>query len=435
MRRKLFFTALTIALVAALVGGGTMAIFGFKVNVDPNTFTAGRVEITAGNETVYPINLEMDNVNPGDAFKKCIPVENTGTKNIRLRMLSELEFDIDDIDWERVGNHFEGLCFSNTEWETVGDLRDAVDEALEDGRVTNPADAIGEPNGPFDGGGNLVIPIMVAPTESGDWVMKNVDGEIMFFYDGILEPDDDTNLCIVVVFDGPWMGNLWQGATITLEGTFQAVQSSNDAPEEFWGEDVWENYENVIALTDARARLAADFSDAYVDYFYNEDGDFYYWYLCILNGNGNGGWFDETAWGGDTEGDGPAWWFYFDLSSAIEEGEVDEDGNYTQTIHAGQELDAGEVTITVIPRTIDEDGKVAITMILFEDWRLEQDDNGNVINEAVKIKGYSYDDLPATRPASGELDDYKGTDLYVELDHDPPFDVYLIHMDVEEYRE
>ena len=400
--------AMSIALVAALIGGATMAWFSYKVDVE-NTFTAGHVMIEESQEVVYGESLK-DNVNPGDAFKKCIPIFNIGSKNIRLRMSSD--FDL-AIDWDRIRDNWEELCFTE-EYDEVGfdNFKADVLAALESGNVTNPADAVGEPDGPFDEEGDLVIPMMVAPTPDSGWVMKDVDGQKVFFYDGVLRPDYYTVLCMVVVFDGPWMGNLWQGATLTLKGTFEAIQSSNDAPENFWGEDVWDNYIDVIGLSEAREQLEVDFSEAYVNYFY--DGNvFRYAYLCELPPES---WY-ETAFAGDTSGDdGRGWWYYFDMRLGS-----------PQTIWAGQHIRAGSASIVV-------DGEfVKITLNFDNGWGLEEGKS-----EAVKIKGYYFAErdldpvLPTYRPPGGVLRDYKGTDTEITLPNpDPPFDVYVIHLDVQ----
>ena len=398
MKRKILFVALTVALVAAVIGGATMASFTAKAEVE-NTFTAGTVMIEAGEEVVYG-ESSMANVNPGDAFKKCIPIENTGTKNIRLSMTAQLEYEI---AWDELD--FDAHCFSS-EWDSMADLQAAVEAALAAGNVTNPADAMGYPNGPFDKAGNLVIPVMIAPAANVDWFMKDVDGKLVFFYDGILAPGAETKLCYIVIFDGPWMGNLWQGATFTINGLFQAVQSSNDAPQAVWGDAVWANYENVSALTEPRDRLEYDFGTAYADYFY-DDYTFKYAYLCEF---GNGEYWYETAFGGDFEGDSAAWWYFFDTQ-----------GPETQQIYVAQTIDGGTVTVAVLVET-NGNGLNKITIDLDHGWELQDYD------QAVKIQGYDDGELPDSRPAAGTFTTYKGNELEVEV---PAYRYYVIHLDVQ----
>ena len=131
----------------------------------------------------------------------------------------------------------------------------------------------------------------------------------MFFYNDVLEPGDDTELCLIVVFDGPWTGNLWQAADFYLDGVFQAVQESNDAPEDLWGGDVWDNYETLLGMGDLYDRLEYEFSPDYADYFF-EAGEFIYGYLCEMDGNG----FVSTgsAWAeGEEYGRGLAMYFEY----------------------------------------------------------------------------------------------------------------------------
>jgi len=108
----------------------------------------------------------------------------------------------------------------------------------------------------------------------------------------------------------------------------------------------------------------------------------------------------ETAFGGDTAGTGPAWWYYYDASA----GGV-------QTIWAGRTIEVG--TVEVIG------GTVYIT--LTGGWELQDD------AEAVKVQGYSLADLPASRPAAGRFA-HKGTSLTVEAGD---FAAYVIHLDVQ----
>ena len=308
MKKKILYIALSIALAAALVGGGTMAYFSFKVEAE-NEFYAGYVTIEAGNAVYYSDEKDYTNVNPGDAFKKCIKITNIGSKAIELRLV-DFEFTL-DIDWDYIRDNFEELCFSEVmdgdhpRWPNWQALQAEVDAALDapwnEYRVTHPGYAYGDPapNNPFDENGRLINPIMAAPTPISDWIMKYVEGETVFYYNGgPLTPGDYTDFCVVLRFDGPWMGNLWQNADFIMSGTFQAVQASNDAPQEVWGESTWDNYQDVSNLDTSREQLAATFGDIYADYFY-DNGEFIYAYLCEMNGNDNGN--------GEFVGTGSAW--------------------------------------------------------------------------------------------------------------------------------
>ncbi len=125
----------------------------------------------------------------------------------------------------------------------------------------------------------------------------------------------------------------------------------------------------------------------------------------IVDPNGCQG---ETAYGGNTAGAGAAWWYYFDTQ-----------GPQTQTIWAGQTLNAGTVTIT------PENGTVRIEMVLNPGWQLRN------VSESVKIQGYNEGQLPSSRPAMPPqtFNTYRGESLVIT--GLPSFRYYVIHLDVE----
>jgi len=120
---------------------------------------------------------------------------------------------------------------------------------------------------------------------------------------------------------------------------------------------------------------------------------------------------EETAYGGDTEGSGPAWWYYFDT-----------DGDDTQTIWAGQYHEAGEVTVT------EEDYEVTFEIDLADGWELQAGD------ETVKIQGYEEDEIPDFRPPGGDLETHRGEDVTEPITvEDLPVEsyrYYVIHLDL-----
>ena len=126
----------------------------------------------------------------------------------------------------------------------------------------------------------------------------------------------------------------------------------------------------------------------------------------------------ETAFGGDSEGSGPAWWYYYDAS----EGGV-------QTIWAGQHIDIG--TVEVVNGTVYitlKDGWILQPYKLDEDGNVKVDENEDPVEEteSVKIKGYDENHLPQSRPAAGQFP-HKGTELTVDVGE---YDYYVIHLDV-----
>jgi len=112
----------------------------------------------------------------------------------------------------------------------------------------------------------------------------------------------------------------------------------------------------------------------------------------------------ETAFGGDSEGDGSAWWYYFDRSGAE-----------TQNIWAGQTMNAGDVTIT------ESNNVCSIEILLDSPWILQPG------SETVKIQGYNENELPTSRPSAGQFETYKGTELSVDVSC---YDYFVIHLDV-----
>jgi len=250
MKSRLLISVLVIALAAAMIGGGTMAWFTAKDDAPVNEFTAGTVMIQAGEEFVW--GEDMDNVNPGDCFAKCIQVYNTGTKDIELR-LEDVGFEV-DIDWTDDGwlaENFAALCFGEDNYNDIG----ALETAYNNGEFENPA--------------------FIAPCPDSGWAMEYVkeNGEIVgfnFYYtDGPIAPGDSVELCAVVAFDGELMNNVWQAADWKqINGVFEAVQASNNAPAEVWGAG-WDWADGLSAA----AALQQGTSTAYANYFY-ENGTF-----------------------------------------------------------------------------------------------------------------------------------------------------------------
>jgi len=283
MKTRMIASFLVIALVAAVIGGASMAYFTAKQDVPDNVFVAGTVMIEAGEEFVWDAE-KMDNVNPGDCFSKCVQIYNTGTKATELRLVG-MEFDWSlNVTW--ITQNWSALCLS--EW--YDDWAD-LDGQLDGATPINPAWAeewgLDPENGPVqehNGETYLIVPVMAAPCPGSEWVMKYEDGTMEFYYaDGPLATGEVAELCMVVVFDGPWMGNLWQGATFTMGGgMFQAVQISNNAPDEVWGEG-WDDCFDASP----EDRLANKIDAVYAGYFY-DNGGFLFEECCVRPDPNNG---------------------------------------------------------------------------------------------------------------------------------------------------
>lgn len=110
---------------------------------------------------------------------------------------------------------------------------------------------------------------------------------------------------------------------------------------------------------------------------------------------------EETAFGGNIEGGGSAWWYAFEATVS---------GSYP--IHAGQNaIDGASIEYDALSDVI--------TINLGSNMFLQDDD------ESVKVQGYN--DLPSSRPAAGLFTLYKGTDLTVSGDGSQ---YYVVHLDV-----
>lgn len=122
-------------------------------------------------------------------------------------------------------------------------------------------------------------------------------------------------------------------------------------------------------------------------------------------------WEGETAWAaGQRYVDQGNWATY---SPYVAESAV--------IIYAGQTRPVGEVYFSAVV-----DGEVTISITLYADARLELDEDGFVVEEAVKIQGY--DEAPEGNPAPGQFTTYKGTDLVATVD---AYNFYGIHLNVE----
>ena len=113
-------------------------------------------------------------------------------------------------------------------------------------------------------------------------------------------------------------------------------------------------------------------------------------------------WIEETAYAGDTSGGGSAWWYALDASSS---------GVYP--IYAGQE----EVLGSSVAYNAGSD---EITLNFGSDLQLQN------VDEPVKVEGFEV--LPESRPAAGQFELYKGSDLVIQGNGS---NFYVIHLDVE----
>jgi hypothetical protein len=141
--------------------------------------------------------------------------------------------------------------------------------------------------------------------------------------------------------------------------------------------------------------------------------------FCLIECEDEPCWQEETAFGGDTEGSGSAWWYIFDTQ-----------GLDRQSIFAGQkEIDGAYVEW-------NEDNDV-LTIVLGDNLKLQDikevtklnpkgKTTTSLENEQVKVQGYA--EIPLGRPSAGGFTLYKGRNLVIQGNGSR---YYVIHLDVE----
>lgn len=125
------------------------------------------------------------------------------------------------------------------------------------------------------------------------------------------------------------------------------------------------------------------------------------------------GWDEETAWAGDSEGPGSAWWFYIDASAS---------NSIMQNIYAGKKQVVGAyVNYNKIEGTL--------TIALGGNMVFSQHDKeGKVVTEPVKIQGYTI--LPDDRPAAGHFTVKLGNEANLTNIAVGSYSYLLVHLDV-----
>lgn len=80
--KLMLLSALSVVLVAGLIGGATFALFTAQTTNQENTFTAGTLSISNANKTAW--HVDVANMAPGDVFEKVITVTNTGSLELEF---------------------------------------------------------------------------------------------------------------------------------------------------------------------------------------------------------------------------------------------------------------------------------------------------------------------------------------------------------------
>ena len=79
MKKKILFSAMTIALVGALIGGGIYAYFSDVETSTDNTFTAGTLDLTVDTENPWTsTKITADNMKPGESGAVDCTLNNVG---------------------------------------------------------------------------------------------------------------------------------------------------------------------------------------------------------------------------------------------------------------------------------------------------------------------------------------------------------------------
>lgn len=148
-------------------------------------------------------------------------------------------------------------------------------------------------------------------------------------------------------------------------------------------------------------------------------------YSLIEDENGECEWIGETAWAANGDEPGELRYNISTNSQGRYTGNwatfVEFEDGKEVTLFAGQTLEAGTVLFEKV------NGDVKITIMLNEGWRLEKDEYGDVVSEAVKIEGYDVSPQGYENPAPG-LFTYKGEELVVIVGE---YNYYGVHLNVE----
>lgn len=89
IKKKIGGALLGTALGAALIGGGTFAIFTDSATNTQNTFTAGTLDINVGEEIAF--SGTIGNLAPGDKGSQTFEVTNDGSLQLRYDIAQALE--------------------------------------------------------------------------------------------------------------------------------------------------------------------------------------------------------------------------------------------------------------------------------------------------------------------------------------------------------
>ncbi len=203
MKTKILMSVLAIGLAVALIGGATSAWFTDKADIAEAEFTAGTVEVRDGKIVDTP-SATFKNINPGDTRTVKWEIKNIGTKKAEFRVKLDKRWFIDRDDYKVSDERFERL-----KKEYGVNSRSGLEALMNTKYVT------------FEPANN-------------NWVKK---GNWLYYVKGPVEKNEKVELELDVTFDGKKIDNRYMGAKFALDGVVEAVQASNDAPKDVWGEN------------------------------------------------------------------------------------------------------------------------------------------------------------------------------------------------------
>ncbi len=214
MKRSIVVSLLIIVLAVAALGGGTLAWFTASAEIKDNVFTAGTLEIGAGES--WDEDFKVENWNPGDCTEKKVELAVKGSKRAFIRVLITEKWSFPKE---------EGSPEVVTTYE-----RDAANVSWSVGEVSWP----GEP---------------------AEWQMMITEDGTYWYYKGMFDPDqseeggrtpdgpEKVTVLSKVCLAGADTDNEYQGATYTLGMNFEAIQVTNEAVNDAWGV-YWDSTQN-----------------------------------------------------------------------------------------------------------------------------------------------------------------------------------------------
>jgi len=214
MKIKIALSMLVILFVIAASFGATMAWFTDSEELT-NTFTAGRLSISGVDEwKVTTFDQEetdvWDNANPGECQEKEFEITNDGTKKVYIRF------------------NFDG-AWTNLPNENHDDPK----------------------NDPFPD--HDLVTITPAEGFEDNWSELELNGDIYWYYNGLVDPEETLTFSFRVCLDGPDTTNHYQEATYEIEFNFEAVQATHYASFDLWNAGYYEGdawYEVIGSLED-----------------------------------------------------------------------------------------------------------------------------------------------------------------------------------------